>query len=271
MKPSGNEPIRVCISGAAGKMGVVMARALSVCEGIELVGAVDREHVGESLKDVAGARNSELKIEDKLGATLDACNAHVLLDLTHPGAAAAHAVSALKRGVAPVIGTSGLSQTDLKEIAGASGEHKTPAMVVPNFAIGAVLMMKFSQMAARWMPDVEIVEMHHDSKADAPSGTARRTAEMIAAIMPERPASGVREMVKLDGVRGGTVGGVHIHSVRLLGLVAHQEVLLGGAGELLTIRHDTMDRSCFVQGVKLSIREVWNQDGLVIGIDHLIE
>lgn len=271
MKPNGNEPIRVCLAGAAGKMGVVMARALSLCDGIELVGAVDRDHVGEALKDFAGARHSDLVIEDKLGATLDACKPHVLLDFTHPGAAAAHAVSALNRNVAPVVGTSGLSQADLKEIAGASGQHGTPAMVIPNFAIGAVLMMKFAQMAARWMPDVEIVEMHHNAKLDAPSGTARRTAEMIGAVMPEAPKAGVREMVKVEGVRGGAVSNVRIHSVRLTGLVAHQQVLFGGPGEILTIRHDTMDRTCFIEGVKLAIREIWKQNGLVIGLDHLIE
>jgi len=271
MRAQGNEPIRVCISGAAGKMGTVMCRALNGAEGIELVGTVDREGSGAKLSDVAGLRNTDLVIEDKLGAALDRCRPQVLLDFTHPGAAADHAVSALKRKIAPVIGTSGLTNSDLQEIAGASGEYQTPAMYVPNFAIGAVLMMKFSQMAARWMPDVEIVEMHHDSKADAPSGTAKRTAEIIAGAMAEKPASNNRELIRVEGVRGGQVQGVRVHSVRLLGLVAHQMVLFGGPGETLTIRHDSFDRSSFVQGVKLAIREVWNQKGLVVGLDSLID
>lgn len=271
MKPDSHGPIKVCLSGAAGKMGVVMARALTHAEGIELVAAVDRESVDLPLDQVAGTRNSGLTIEDKLGAALDRTQPNVLLDFTHPGAAAAHAISALKRQIAPVVGTSGLSNTDLKEIRGSSGEFQTPAMVVPNFAVGAILMMKFAQTAARWLPDVEIIEMHHDSKIDAPSGTARRTAEMVGAIMPEKPSGSNREMVKVEGVRGGTVQDVRIHSVRLQGLVAHQQVLFGGPGEVLTICHDAMDRTCFIEGVKLALREVWNQKGLVVGLDHLID
>lgn len=266
-RPSGI--IRVCLVGAAGKMGQETARALAQATGIEVVSAVDRAHPGESLRAIAGPRAPELVIQDKVGAALDADEAHVLVDFTQPGAAANHAESALKRGVAPVIGTSGLSAQDLREMAQAAAENQTPAMVVPNFAIGGVLMMRLAQQAAKWLPEVEIVEMHHDQKLDAPSGTAARTAELIASARQEAPRR-AEELVKVEGVRGGSVAGIPVHSVRLKGLVAHQMVMFGGQGETLTIRHDSLDRTSFMPGVILAVREVWNRTGLTIGLDDLL-
>ncbi|HRI43880.1 MAG TPA: 4-hydroxy-tetrahydrodipicolinate reductase [Fimbriimonadaceae bacterium] len=266
-KPTGI--IRVCLVGAAGKMGQETARALGQATGIEVVSAVDRAHPGESLRAIAGPRAPDLVIQDKVGAALDADEANVLVDFTQPGAAANHAESALKRGVAPVIGTSGLSAQDLRDIAQVCAEFDTPAMVVPNFAIGGVLMMRFAQQAAKWLPDVEVVEMHHDQKVDAPSGTATRTAELIAGARQGQPKRG-EELIKAEGVRGGTIAGVPVHSVRLKGLVAHQMVMFGGLGETLTIRHDSLDRTSFMPGVILAVREVWSRTGLTIGLDELL-
>lgn len=266
-RPAGT--IRVCLVGAAGKMGQESARALAQATGIEVVAAVDRSHGGESLRSIAGPRAPDLVIEEKVGVALDTHEADVLVDFTQPGAAANHAESALKRKVAPVIGTSGLSAQDLRDIAQAAAEHETPAMVVPNFAIGAVLMMRFAQAAAKWLPDVEIVELHHDQKLDAPSGTATRTAELIAAARQAQPKRS-EEMIKVEGVRGGSVAGVPVHSVRLKGLVAHQMVMFGGQGETLTLRHDSLDRTSFMPGVVLAVREVWNRTGLTIGLDDLL-
>lgn len=265
--PSGT--IRVCLVGAAGKMGQESARALGQATGIEVVAAVDRAHPGESLRAIAGPRVPDLVIQDRVGAALDAVEADVLVDFTQPGAAANHAESALKRRVAPVIGTSGLSAQDLRDISQAAAEFETPAMVVPNFAIGGVLMMRFAQQAAKWLPDVEIIEMHHDQKLDAPSGTATRTAELIAAARSGTPWRS-EEIIKVEGVRGGSVAGVPVHSVRLKGLVAHQMVMFGGLGETLTIRHDSLDRTSFMAGVILAVREVWNRTGLTIGLDELL-
>ncbi len=265
-----HNPIQVCIAGAAGRMGAEVCRALSQAPHYRIMLAIDRERVGENLTAISGCEGATVEIEPKLGAALDRNPCHVLIDFTHPSAAADHALTAIKRQVAPVIGTSGLSSSDLSEIEAACKEHGTPAMVVPNFAVGAVLMMKFAQMAARWLPDAEIVEMHHEGKADAPSSTARRTAELIGSARAHEPLRRTRDLIKVEGVRGGTVQGVPIHSVRLKGLVAHQMILFGGQGETLTLRHDSMDRSSFMEGVKLCVREVWNSKGLVVGMDHLL-
>jgi 4-hydroxy-tetrahydrodipicolinate reductase len=247
------------------------ARALGQADGIELVSAVDRTHVGESLRSVAGPAAPDIPISERVGATLDSTEANVLVDFTHPGSAATHTESALKRGVAAVIGTSGLSTQDVREIANLCREHGAPALVVPNFAIGAVLMMRFSQLAAKWMPDAEIVEMHHDQKVDAPSGTATRTAELIAASRGHRPVKRSEDIIKIEGVRGGKLNDVPVHSVRLRGLVAHQMVMFGGQGETLTLRHDSLDRTSFMAGVVLAVRNVWTLEGLAVGLDSVMD
>jgi 4-hydroxy-tetrahydrodipicolinate reductase len=251
-------------------MGQEVARRFGRTEGIEVAFAVDRDCVGQSLRSVAGGRAPELPISNGLGAALDAHPAHVLVDFTHPGCAADHALSSLRRGVAPVIGTSGVSASDVQEIREACEEFQTPAMIVPNFAIGAVLMMKFAELAARWMPDVEIIELHHDQKLDAPSGTAKRTAEMIAMARQHHPAVPASPVISVEGVLGGSHHNVPVHSVRLRGLVAHQICLFGGEGETLTVRHDSHDRASFMTGVELCVRQVWNQKGCVVGLDNLL-
>ena len=212
----------------------------------------------------------DLVVEGKLGIGLDNARADVLIDFTIASAASMHAESALKRKVAPLIGTTGLESQMLREIKRLCEEHDTPAMYVPNFAIGAVLMMRFSELAARWMPDVEIVEMHHDGKLDAPSGTSMRTAELIDAARQSRPAAKAKPAFKVEGVRGGSHKDVPIHSVRLRGLVAHQQVMFGGNGEVLTIRHDSLDRASFMEGVKLCAREIRNLKGLTVGMEPLL-
>jgi len=169
-----------------------------------------------------------------------------------------------------VIGTTGLSESNLRELASASRETKTSGIYAPNFAIGAVLMMRFSQMAAKWLPNCEIIELHHDRKEDAPSGTALLTAQLIGDARTEPPSRKPRPIFKVEGVRGGVVEDTPIHSVRLPGYVAHQEVIFGGTGEVLTIRHDSMDRISFMEGVKLCLREVRGLDGFVIGMDKLL-
>lgn len=262
--------IRIALVGACGRMGQEIVRALTNDPQLHLTLAIDRTHRGESLRDVIGPSAPDLLIVDKVGQALDAEDVHVLLDFTHPSSAAGHALSALTRGVAPIVGTSGLSQSDLREIADESKGSQTPALVVPNFAIGAVLMMKFAAQAARWMPNVEIIERHHDGKADAPSGTAVHTAHLIAESRLQDPDKR-HDLIKTEGVRGGSVRDVPIHSVRLPGLAAHQEVMFGARGELLTIRHDTLDRTCFMEGVKLCARRVWSLSGLTVGLDALLD
>jgi 4-hydroxy-tetrahydrodipicolinate reductase len=264
------EPVKVAVVGAAGRMGQETVRALHRAEGIDLQLAIDRSSGGTHVRELVGSRGPDLVIHDKLGAALDSTPVDVLVDFTTASAAMQHAESALKRGVAPVIGTTGIGVQDLRMLKALTEEHSTPAMYVPNFAIGAVLMMRFAELAARWMPDVEIIELHHENKEDAPSGTAALTAERIASVrgggVPKKP----RSVERTPGVRGGKMHDVNIHSIRLRGLVAHQEVVFGGQGETLTIRHDSFDRGSFMEGVKLCVRRVKSLQGLVIGLDSLV-
>lgn len=267
-RPNGS--VKVGIVGAVGRMGREVARSLHRAEGVEVVMAVDHNCAGESLAHATGVGAPEIIVRPHLGEALDQQEVNVIVDFTHPGCATAHALSALKRNIAPVIGTSGIGQDDLREIRQACADYDTPAMVVPNFAIGAVLMMKFAELAAKWMPDVEIIELHHDQKADAPSGTAKRTAELIAAARQHKPSKKPDALVTVEGALGATYHGVPMHSVRLKGLVAHQVVLFGGDGETLMIRHDSLDRASFARGVELCVKKVWSQSGLVVGMDRLL-
>ncbi len=269
--PKPTSTIRVAVAGAAGKMGSELCRWLVGKEGIELVSAIDRNHVGEPLNAVVGGGTPAIPIVDGLGSALDNHETHVLVDFTHPGAAADHAISAMKRGIAAVIGTSGIGNDGLSEMKRYSQEFQTPCLIVPNFAIGAVLMMQFAQTAARYFPDCEVIEYHHNQKADAPSGTAKRTAELIAASRRKLPGRKADSIIKVEGVRGGNLQGVTIHSVRLPGFVAHQEVIFGGSGEMLTIRHDSQDRSSFMYGVELCVRKIWDLNGLQTGLEHVLD
>lgn len=223
--------VRVAVSGAAGRMGSAACEAIDAAEGMELVGRADPS-TGEEL---AGAIDS----------------ADVLVDLTTPDAAPSNAVQAVESGVDAVVGTTGFDLDDLRtRIEACPGEAR--CLVVPNFAIGAVLMMRFAVEASRFFKEGEIVEMHHPAKLDAPSGTAKRTVEMIEAA-------------------GGSVS-APIHSVRLSGLVAHQEVIFGGDGETLTIRHDALDRSCFMPGILLAASRIGSlSERFAVGLESVMD
>lgn len=262
--------MKVIVVGAAGRMGREVIKALTAAPDFEIVAAVDREAVGLNIREIAGDKAPGIQIEDKLSAALDRTKPDAIVDFTNAANAAAHALSAITRGVSPVIGATGLSDENIRELASASRETKTPGIYAPNFAIGAVLMMRFSQMAAKWLPNCEIIELHHDRKEDAPSGTAILTAQLIADARREPPSRKPRPLFKVEGVRGGTYQETPIHSVRLGGFVAHQEVIFGGTGEVLTIRHDSMDRVSFMEGVKLCLREVRGLNGFVVGMDKIL-
>ncbi len=264
------EKISVAVVGAGGRMGQEVLRALTWAEDFDIAVAVDHSAAGKNIREFAGPKARDLEIQGKLGAALDATPCQVLIDFTNHSAAAQHALSALKRGIRPVLGTTGMSSNDLREIEADCKEKKLGAIYAPNFAIGAVLMMRFAEMAAQWLPDVEIIEMHHEQKLDAPSGTALLTAEMISEGRTRAPGFIPDATMKIEGARGGKYRDVPIHSVRLPGLVAHQMVMFGSAGETLTIRHDSLDRKSFMEGVKLCLREVLTVDGLVIGMDKVL-
>ena len=248
--------IRVCIVGAAGRMGTEAVRTVLAADDMELALAVD----------TAGGEASGVQIAASFPRPLHGCD--VMVELTHADSATEHAVCAAESGVSPVIGASGLDAAQQRRVADACKAARIGGILVPNFAIGAVLMMRFAAEAAKWLPNAEVIEMHHDKKADAPSGTGIRTAELISAARSGTNPDPTK-VVKYEGARGASVEGVRVHSVRLPGLVAHQSVMFGGEGEVLTVRHDSMNRGSFMEGMKLAVRGVRSLDGFVVGLDAL--
>lgn len=259
--------IRVLVSGAAGKVGREVVRAASAAPDLEVIACYDPHAVGTSVESANGGLRCAGELEDLIADT----KPDVMVDFTHPDAVEGNLRVALAAGVDCVVGTTGLTEAKLAELA-KLGPEGTTLFFAPNFAIGAVLMMQFAESAARFLPHVEITELHHDKKADAPSGTSLRTAKMIAAARNEAPIVPGREteLPGMEGARGAVVDGVHVHSVRLPGLVAHQEVVFGGQGQTLTIRHDSIDRTSFMPGVLLAVREVGARSGLIIGLENLM-
>ncbi|HEX6888527.1 MAG TPA: 4-hydroxy-tetrahydrodipicolinate reductase [Candidatus Nanopelagicales bacterium] len=244
--------IRVGVLGARGRMGSEVVRAVDAAPDLRVVATLD---AGDDLGD------------------LSALGAQVVVDFTHPESVMANLEHVIGRGMHAVVGTTGFDAAKLETVRGwLAAQPGVGAVIAPNFGIAAVLMMRFAAAAAPHFESVEIVELHHPRKADAPSGTAARTAQLVAAAraaadspdMPDATTSA------LEGARGAVVDGVHVHAVRLQGLVAHQEVLLGGPGETLTIRHDSFDRASFMPGVLLAVRNVASHPGLTVGIDGLL-
>ncbi len=265
------EKVKVIVAGAYGRMGREVVKAVVAQDDLELVGAVDKMGAGQEIGQVCGLGDLGIKVETDLTTACRNSAAEVVVDFTTPLTVMDNIKSALKAGVAAVIGTTGLTQENLEEINDLAAQAGKGIIVAPNFALGAVLMMRFAQEAARYFPDVEIIELHHDRKIDAPSGTALKTAELIAAGRVTDPGVKPAPLEKINGARGGEYLGTKIHSVRLPGLVAHQEVLFGNQGQTLTIRHDSLDRSSFMPGVILAIRKVRNLQGLVYGLEALID
>jgi 4-hydroxy-tetrahydrodipicolinate reductase len=260
--------VRVGVLGATGRMGLAVCEALLRAPDLELAAVVARTSgVGRPLRDLVPGAPEELLVGEDLSEFL-AAEAEVVVDFSRPEATAAATEGLLPEGVHLVSGTTGLPgrlMDDLADLAG-KAEHGN-AVWAPNFALGAVLAMHFAAVAGRFYAAAEVIELHHRGKADAPSGTALRTARAIAAAR-ERSAGPAGE--SLAGVRGGDVEGVRVHSVRLPGLVAHQEVIFGGQGEVLTLRHDSLDRSSFMPGVLLAVQAVTTRPGLTVGLEPLL-
>jgi 4-hydroxy-tetrahydrodipicolinate reductase len=260
----------VGVVGAAGRMGATTCRAVRSAEDLELVVGVDPAVAGRPLADVAGVTAAEPTVAGDLDA-LRAAGAEVVVDFTAPSAIAANLDRYAELGLHAVVGTTGLGDDDLARVA----ERYPPGgtlgcIVAPNFAIGAVLMMRFAEMAAPWFETGEIIELHHDGKVDAPSGTAMLTATRMAEASSSWAPDPTRTEVA-PGARGGVVGdAIHVHSVRLRGLVAHQEVLLGTTGQTLTIRHDSYDRASFMPGVLAAVRAVTGRPGLTVGLEAVL-
>ena len=260
----------VIVNGACGRMGQAVLKAVQEADGLELVGAVDIKG-GADTGSLVGLPANGILVETDLEALLARKKPEVMVDFTRPDVVFGNVMTALAHKTSPVVGTTGLSDEQKAEIAKAAEENDTPAFIAPNFAIGAVLLMVMSRQAAKYMPDVEIIELHHDKKLDAPSGTAIQTAAMIAEVRKAHKQGNPDEFEKLEGARGADYEGMHIHSVRLPGYVAHQEVIFGGLGQTLTIRHDSMNRESFMPGVVLAAKKVRGLKGLTVGLDKLLE
>ena len=262
--------IKVMVSGACGRMGQAVLKAVIEDSELELVGAVDLAG-GADAGELVGLGKNGVIVGTDLEAVIDASSPEVMVDFTRPDVVYANAVKAIKKGVSPVIGTTGLSDEEKAELAELSKANNTPVFIAPNFAIGAVLMMLMARQAAKYMPEVEIIELHHDKKLGAPSGTALQTAAMISEVRKAHVQGNPEETEKVAGARGADVDGMRIHSVRLPGYVAHQEVIFGGLGQTLTIRHDSLNRESFMPGVCLACKKVRNLEGLVIGLDKIMD
>lgn len=259
--------IRVGVVGAGGRMGSEVCRAVDGADDLELVAAVDPSHAGRALDEVAGA-GAGIEVATDLEALTEA-RCDVAVEFSGPQSVGGNLRWLLEHGVHAVVGATGIPADDLEAARRLAAEGGANALIAPNFAIGAVLLMQFASRAAANLPHVEVIELHHDRKADAPSGTALRTAELIdeaRGAAPEVPLGDDDH----PGARGTDHHGVRVHSVRLPGLMAHQEVVFGGVGQTLTIRHDSLDRTSFMPGVLLACREVGGLDGLVVGLEHLL-
>ncbi|SIT66359.1 4-hydroxy-tetrahydrodipicolinate reductase [Edaphobacillus lindanitolerans] len=244
--------IRVAVAGPRGRMGAMAVETLVTQRDMLLVGVLDRK-MAEQASTIAGA----VPIYTDMETLAIESKPDVLVELTTHESVYRHAQSAIKEGIRPVIGTSGLTPEEISHLEGLCRESGIGCIIAPNFSVGAALMMKFSAIASRFMPASEIIELHHDGKKDAPSGTAELTARMMA---DSKGPSG-----------GKSTAGIPIHSVRLPGLLSHQEVLFGGEGQLLTLRHDSFSRQSYMSGIKLSVREVMKRNGLIYGLDKIID
>jgi 4-hydroxy-tetrahydrodipicolinate reductase len=263
------EKIRVLVIGACGRMGLEVVRAVLKDEALQLVGAVDTVNVHSDIGVLAGQPTINVPVHLNLAEALAELRPQVAVDFTTPATIMANLEHVLKAGVHAVVGTTGLNAANLETIAALATQSGANVLVAPNFAIGAILMMRFSAFAAHFMPDVEIIELHHDQKLDAPSGTAIKTAELITSTRQDHHAA-VVGTESIHGARGGEFNGIHIHSIRLPGLVAHQEVIFGSPGQTLTIRHDSINRESFMPGVIMAIKKIGNYAGLTYGLEKML-
>ena len=261
-------PIRVVVHGAAGKMGREVLSSLCQDSELEAVGAIDLKAGSDRLALPDGS--GEIPFAADLRPVLSRCRPDVMVDFTIAEATMPAARLAIKEGVNLVIGTSGLTASDVEEIDRLCREGGVGAVVAPNFSLGAVVMIHLAKLAVRYFDYAEVIEMHHEGKADAPSGTALATARAMVEARGGAFCYPELEKESLSGSRGGQVEGVGVHSVRLPGLLAHQEVILGATGQTLTIRHDTISRESFMPGVIMAIKRVVNIKGLVYGLDTLL-
>ncbi len=248
--------IKVAVCGALGKMGQEVVQAVTECPETELVAKID-----------IASTEMYHHIEDAARVT----DIDVLVDFTQPKSIFENAKYCLNNGIKIVIGTTGLTDEQIEELKKLSQEKNTGCLIAPNFSTGAVLMMMFAKQAAKYFDNAEIIELHHNQKKDAPSGTAIKTAAMMAEVKEDFAKNNCPETETIEGARGGTsYSNIHIHSVRMPGYIASQEVVFGSSGQIMTIRHDSMDRKCYMQGVLLAVKHIAKNNDFVYGLDNIM-
>ena len=262
--------VKVLLNGAAGKMGLAMAAFILADSGFELAAAVDIINTGRDLGELACGKSCGVLIESDLERAIDAAGPDVMLDFTDPDTVGEGVRTALARGLNCVVGTTGLSESQLDEADALARKTGAGIIVAPNFALSAVLMTRFAAEAAKYFPDYELVETHHDKKKDAPSGTALSMVRAISANRTSHRQGRADEYEEVAGSRGGEYEGARVHSVRLPGVVARHEITFGGPGQLLAIRQECTSRECFWPGVRLALLRVGEVKGLVYGLDDII-
>lgn len=265
------ETIKIIVAGPRGRMGREAVQLIQRTDHFELEAVLDHKYNGILLSELEGFQGIDVPVYNDVDECLQKTKADVWIDLTVPEAGFLHTKKALEYGVCPVVGTTGFTEEQLEELKELANSKQIGCIIAPNFAIGAVLMMKFSQMAAKYFSDVEIIELHHDQKLDAPSGTAVKTAQMISTVREQKQQGHPNEKETISGARGANIDGMHIHSVRLPGLIAHQQVMFGSEGQTLTIRHDSYNRASFMSGVKVSVETVTKLNDFVYGLENILE
>lgn len=268
-------PIPVIVAGATGKMGRETIKAIAQADDMTLIGAIGRKHLGEDIGEVIGIGELEIPVTNNLEVML-AQGAQekqyaVMVDFTHPSLVYEHIRAAIAYGVRPVVGTTGLSPEQIHDLAVFADKASMGVLIAPNFSIGMILLQQAAIAASKHFQHVEILELHHNQKADAPSGTAIKTAQMLAELGQTFNSTNVPETEQIKGARGALMPeNIHVHSLRLPGLLAHQEVIFGAPGEVYTLRHDTSDRICYMPGVLLAIRQIIQIKRLIYGLEKLL-
>ena len=262
---------KIILAGPRGRMGQEAVKMIEETEGFELTACLDREITAAHQQAINELAGEEVLLYDETDACFTETEADVFIDLTVPDAGFEHAKKALEHSVAVVVGTPGFTEAQIEELTKLADEKQVGCIIAPNFALGAVLMMQFSKMAAKYFPDVEIIEKHHDKKLDAPSGTAKKTVELIKETRTPKKQGHPDEEETEQGARGADMDGIHLHSMRLPGLVAHQEVVFGSKSQLLTIKHDSFHRESFMDGLKLAVGQVTDMHKLVYGLEHVMD
>ncbi|MEF2964324.1 4-hydroxy-tetrahydrodipicolinate reductase [Paenibacillus sp. M1] len=265
------EQIRVAVAGAAGRMGREVVKMVLEDPALRLVAAINPANEAIDAGTLVGLPACGVRLTSDLELSLVEGKPQVLVDFTTPASAFANTETAIKHGVAPVVGTTGFTPEQIELLDKQCRAKGLGGLIAPNFSIGAILLMKFAAQAAKYFPHLEIIEYHGDQKLDAPSGTAIKTAELIAMNREELRQGNPKEEETIEGSRGGYYNGFRIHSVRLPGIFAQEEVVFGGFGQTLKIRHDSYERAGYMPGVNLAIKKVLEYEGMVYGFDHFVD